>query len=135
VARQCTKAPNGTAQDGQDPRTAEMPRNLKFTPMEASSWRWSGSKSTKMSSGLSAGSCAHVADWPGSGEWYLYFVYQVSSDYGQSIALPLFWLFVLFATGVAVFYAMHATLSTTALSLEAIPHAAALSFANLIRLD
>ena len=35
--------------------------------------------------------------------------------------------------GGSVFYAMHTTTpSTTALGLEAIPHAAALSFANLI---
>ena len=69
---------------------------------------------------------------PGSGDWSLNFLYQVSSNYGQSVMLPLMWLFVLFAMG-SVFYAMHTkTLSSTAFSLEAIPHAAALSFANLI---
>jgi hypothetical protein len=68
----------------------------------------------------------------GSGEWFLNLAYQATSNYGQSICLPLIWLFGLFAMG-SVFYALHMTMpSRAALNLEAIPHAAALSFANVI---
>jgi hypothetical protein len=70
---------------------------------------------------------------PGSVDWILNLFYWASSNYGQSVVWPLIWLVVLLAMGGSVFYAMHTTTpSTTALSLEAIPHAAALSFANLI---
>jgi uncharacterized protein YjbI with pentapeptide repeats len=65
----------------------------------------------------------------GSAEWILNILYQTTSNYGQSVALPVLWLFALFATGGAVFYLMHAiTPGTAAIT---IPHAAALSFANI----
>jgi uncharacterized protein YjbI with pentapeptide repeats len=62
---------------------------------------------------------------PLSGQWYLNFVYQVSSNYGESVMLPLVWLFGLLVIGGALFYALQTTMPITAL------HAAALSFANL----
>ncbi len=40
---------------------------------------------------------------PGSGAWLLNYLYEVSSDYGQSIGRPAFWLFVSFAIGFFVF--------------------------------
>jgi uncharacterized protein YjbI with pentapeptide repeats len=66
---------------------------------------------------------------PGSGEWVLNLLYQASSNYGQSVALPLIWLFGLFATGSAVFYLIHATNPGSA--ALTIPHAAATSFGNI----
>jgi hypothetical protein len=38
-----------------------------------------------------------------SGGWLLNFVYQVSSDYGNSVGRPLLWLFGVFAAGTATF--------------------------------
>jgi hypothetical protein len=58
----------------------------------------------------------------------LNFLYWVLSDYGQSIGRPLIWLFGLFTIGGAVFYAMNPNMPSAALRLEAVPHAAALSF-------
>jgi hypothetical protein len=60
-----------------------------------------------------------------SADWYLNVAYQASSNYGLSVWRPLIWLFGLFASGGAAFYAMHTTMPITAL------HAAALSFANI----
>jgi hypothetical protein len=75
---------------------------------------------------------------PGSGDWIMNLFYQASSNYGQSVTLPLLWLLGLFALGGSVFYVMHTTAPTAiavnliAVNLQAIPHAAALSFANIV---
>lgn len=65
---------------------------------------------------------------PWSGEWTLNLLYQASSNYGYSIALPLIWLFGLFITGGAVFYLVHANPNSGVLTIW---HAAALSFGNI----
>lgn len=39
----------------------------------------------------------------GSLKWLLNYAYELSSDYGQSVALPSFWLIVVFALGVDFF--------------------------------
>ncbi|MHB8272771.1 pentapeptide repeat-containing protein [Bradyrhizobium sp.] len=67
---------------------------------------------------------------PLSPEWFLNYLYEATSDYGLSIGRPLYWLAGLFVIGASVFYTTHT--GVAALSLEAIPHAAALSFANII---
>jgi uncharacterized protein YjbI with pentapeptide repeats len=41
--------------------------------------------------------------WTLSGPWFLNFVYQVSSDYGNSLVRPLLWLFGVFAIGIGIF--------------------------------
>jgi hypothetical protein len=41
--------------------------------------------------------------WVSPFDWFLNWVYQWSSDYGNSFMLPLFWLFVVFTAGTAVF--------------------------------
>jgi hypothetical protein len=56
-------------------------------------------------------------------------LYESSSNYGQSIALPTLWLFAVFVMGGAAFYVLHATTSGT--SAVTFQHAAALSFANI----
>jgi hypothetical protein len=66
---------------------------------------------------------------PWSGEWTMNFLYQVFSNYGDSIALPLIWLFGLFATGGAVFYLIHST--SPGAAILTMWHAAALSFGNI----
>jgi uncharacterized protein YjbI with pentapeptide repeats len=65
-----------------------------------------------------------LAGWIG---WMLNFLYGASSNYGQSVMFPLLWLLGLWVLGGSVFYAMHTTTPSTT-----IPHAAALSFGNLI---
>jgi uncharacterized protein YjbI with pentapeptide repeats len=65
-----------------------------------------------------------------SGEWFLNFAYQVSSDYGSSVGRPIALLAALFAIGVYVFSGM--PLTAAAINLDAIPHAVAISFANII---
>jgi Pentapeptide repeats (9 copies) len=66
---------------------------------------------------------------PLSGKWSLNFLYQISSSYGLSVALPVIWLLALFVLGGATFYFVHATTpDATALTIQ---HAAALSFGNI----
>jgi hypothetical protein len=48
----------------------------------------------------------------------------------MSISRPLCWLFALFLIGALVFYTMHSGLPE--FSYKALPHAAALSFANIV---
>jgi uncharacterized protein YjbI with pentapeptide repeats len=67
-----------------------------------------------------------LAGW---GNWILNLVYWASSNYGQSVALPVIWLVALLATGGAVFYLTHPTNPVTA--VLTIWHAAALSFGNI----
>jgi hypothetical protein len=63
----------------------------------------------------------------GSGEWVLNRIYEASSNYGQSIALPLIWLCWLLAVGSVVFNLMHMTSpGTGALIFRSIPDAVAL---------
>jgi uncharacterized protein YjbI with pentapeptide repeats len=69
-----------------------------------------------------------------SGAWLLNYVYEASSDYGQSIGRPVFWLVVLFLVGFFVF--ANALVSNGApmnaeVELRAITFAARLSFANI----
>jgi hypothetical protein len=72
-----------------------------------------------------------VLESPLSAARLLNFLYEALSDYGQNIGRPLFWLLALFATGVAVFFAMNPNMPIAALRLEAFPHAAAVSFGNI----
>jgi hypothetical protein len=67
---------------------------------------------------------------PLSSERFLNYLYEVSSDYGLSIGRPLKWLAVLFMIGASAFYAMQT--GAAGPDIEAIPHAAALSLANII---
>lgn len=62
--------------------------------------------------------------------WPLNFAYQVSSDYGSSVGRPISLLVVLFVIGVYVFSGL--PLTPASINPEAIPHAAAISFANII---
>jgi hypothetical protein len=62
-----------------------------------------------------------------SGTWLLNYVYEASSDYGQSIGRPLLWLFGLFLFGTAAF----ATAPISNGTHMTMPQAAALSFANI----
>jgi uncharacterized protein YjbI with pentapeptide repeats len=64
---------------------------------------------------------------PGSGAWLLNYVYEASSDYGQSIDRPLLWLFGLFATGSSIF-AGAPVFNGTRMTIR---RAAGLSFANI----
>jgi uncharacterized protein YjbI with pentapeptide repeats len=67
-----------------------------------------------------------------SGTWLLNFAYQVSSDYGGSVGRPICFLAAVFAIGVYVFGGTPLTLA--AVHPETIPHAAAVSFANILPL-
>ena len=64
---------------------------------------------------------------PWSGAWLLNYLYEVLSDYGQSLSRPLLWLFSVFAVGFSffavapVFYGARMTVA----------HAALISFANI----
>jgi uncharacterized protein YjbI with pentapeptide repeats len=64
---------------------------------------------------------------PLSGAWLLNYLYEASSDYGQSISRPLLWLFVLFVIGCAIFAGAPVFKGTR----MTIPGAAGLSFANI----
>jgi hypothetical protein len=63
----------------------------------------------------------------GSGTWLLNYVYEASSDYGQSIRRPFLWIFGLFAVGSFVF-AGFPVFKGTRLTIS---QATALSFANI----
>jgi uncharacterized protein YjbI with pentapeptide repeats len=65
-----------------------------------------------------------------SGTWLLNVAYQVSSNYGVSVARPISLLVAVYAIGVYVFSG--APLTPAAVYPEAIPHAAAISFANIL---
>jgi uncharacterized protein YjbI with pentapeptide repeats len=128
AGRQCTRPPNGMAQFGQSPRTTEMPRNRRSMPMNASSRRWSASRSTRMSSvffrkGLRA---RRRLESPLSATRLLNFLYEALSDYGQSIGRPLLWIVVSFAIGY--FFAGTPVFNGTHLTRAG---AVALSFANI----
>jgi hypothetical protein len=64
---------------------------------------------------------------PWSGAWLLNYLYEASSNYGQSIGRPLLWLFGLFAISTAFF----AGAPVFNGSRMPIPRAAWLSFANI----
>jgi hypothetical protein len=129
AGRQCTRPPNGMAQFGQSPRTTEMPRNRRSMPMNASSRRWSASRSTRMSSvffrkGLRA---RRRLESPLSATRLLNFLYEALSDYGQSIGRPLLWIVVSFAIGYFVFAGTPVFNGTHLTRAGAV----ALSFANI----
>lgn len=65
-----------------------------------------------------------------SGAWLLNVAYQVSSNYGASVSRPISLLVAVFAFGFYVFSG--APLILAAVDLEAMPHAAAVSFANIL---
>jgi uncharacterized protein YjbI with pentapeptide repeats len=87
AGRQCTRPPNGMAQFGQSPGTTEMPRNRRSMPMNASSRRWSASRSTRMSSVFFGKElrARRRLESPLSAARLLNFLYEALSDYGQSI--------------------------------------------------
>jgi uncharacterized protein YjbI with pentapeptide repeats len=64
---------------------------------------------------------------PWSGTWLLYYAYEVSSGYGQSILRPTLWLLALLVFGIAVFVGFPVFEGAR----MAIPRAATLSFANI----
>jgi pentapeptide repeat protein len=64
---------------------------------------------------------------PGSGAWLLNYIYEASSDYGQSIEKPLIWLFVLFVSG-SIFFSGTPVFKGTRMTMSS---AAGLSFANI----
>lgn len=39
----------------------------------------------------------------GSLRWLFNYAYEISSSYGQSVGIPIYWLFILFVIGVAIF--------------------------------
>jgi hypothetical protein len=66
-----------------------------------------------------------ISRW--SGAWLLNYLYEASSNYGQSIARPLLWLIGVFAIGVAFFVGAPVFNGTR----MPVPRAAGLSFANI----
>jgi hypothetical protein len=64
---------------------------------------------------------------PWSGSWLLNHIYEVSSDYGQSIARPMLWLLCVFAAGFSIF-ALAPVFNGTRMTAA---HAALVSFANI----